>query len=91
MAVAATLMFPAVNPEALGAMGAFVLAPAGTYFTNDARDGATAHLVDAAVFNVIGMGLATALRFWSFRHLVFHVTAPECLPKGVHRIGADAQ
>ncbi|MGV8846434.1 decaprenyl-phosphate phosphoribosyltransferase [Tessaracoccus sp.] len=37
-AAAGSLLSPTVNLQALGAMGAFVLASAGTYFINDARD-----------------------------------------------------
>ncbi len=37
-AAAGTLLSPTVDFQALGAMGAFVLASAGTYFINDARD-----------------------------------------------------
>ncbi len=53
--------------------------------------GWTGAIADNLSANVIGMGLATALRFWGFRHLVFHAPTTESAPKGTHPIGTSAQ
>ncbi|MGV8846433.1 GtrA family protein [Tessaracoccus sp.] len=53
--------------------------------------GWTGAMTDNLSANVFGMGLATTLRFWGFRHLVFHIPVPQCSPKNPHPIGAGAQ
>ena len=53
--------------------------------------GWTGALADNISANIIGMGLATALRFWGFRRLVFPAPQTESVSKGLHPMDRGAQ
>lgn len=48
-------------------------------------------IADNLSANVVGMGMATALRFWGFKRFVFPSPTLECEPLGAHPMGAGAQ
>ena len=53
--------------------------------------GWTGVLADNLSANIFGMGLATALRFWGFRRLVFHDPARESVTQGAQLLRGGAQ
>jgi len=53
--------------------------------------GWTGAVADNLSTNVVGMALATALRFWGFRLVAFHAPAAGSVPKGAQPIGTGAQ
>ena len=51
--------------------------------------GFTSHLADNIAANVIGLGLGTAFRFWSYRRFVFPALLPEAAAPGtVEQVGS---
>lgn len=81
-AAAGTLLSPTVDLQALGAMGAFVLASAGTYFINDARDAEADRANPAKASRPVAAGVISDRTAYGVGILVAVLALVSALPLG---------
>lgn len=81
-AAAGTLLSPTVDLQVIGAMGAFVLASAGTYFINDARDAVADRANPAKASRPVAAGVVSERTAYSVGILLAVLSLAAALPLG---------